>query len=609
MPLALVLAALWPALPAAAGPAPTPGPEVVPGEVVVGYESGASPAQRRAVRREGAGVLGKAAGDRVEVLRTEPGQTVETAAAELERLPGVRFAEPNYVVRLSSNDPSWSSLWGLENVGQSGGVADADVDAPDAWAVTRGTGATVAVVDTGVDVTHPDLVGGTAAGWDWVEGDAIPQDAHGHGTHVAGTIAARAENGIGVAGVAPEAVVMPLRVLGADGSGTTADVAAAFAYAGGQGVDVVNASLGGGGYSQAMADAIQGAPGTLFVVAAGNDGTDNDVSPMYPCNIAASNIVCVAATTRADAIASFSNRGATSVDLGAPGSSIYSTLPGGYGWMSGTSMATPHVAGAAALLASTGAGPEAIRSALLASVDPVASLAGVTVSGGRLNAAVALQVPDVGLPAALIAPTLAPLPPTMGALAVQLGWSAVAGAASYDIGYRRAVPTSGFGEPTDWIQGSTETAATLQGEPGSTYCFSSRSTGLDMAPSPWSEETCTTLPVDDQALGRRGPWRLRAGEYLKGYSSSSVQGAALLAGSVRAKRIAIIVTRCPGCGRVEVWFAGRLLRSIRLGAATTRRGRVIEVAFFAGERVGRLKAVVASSGRPVRIEGLVVAAA
>jgi hypothetical protein len=284
---------------------------------------------------------------------------------------------------------------------------------------TGAPGVVVAVVDSGVDVAHPDLApnlwadpGETGAGreangldddgdgliddrmgWDWVQGDNQPLDGNGHGTHVSGTIAARGDDATGVAGVAWSASIMPLRVLGDDGSGRVSDVVKAYGYAARHGARVLNASLGGGSFSRTERDAIAAAPNVLFVVAAGNDGADNDATGSYPCNYGLDNVVCVAASDQSDGLASFSNYGATTVDIAAPGVNIASSWPGA-AWrlLDGTSMATPHVAGAAALVLA--ARPEldvaGLRDALLSSTDLRPALAGRVVTGGRLNVARAL---------------------------------------------------------------------------------------------------------------------------------------------------------------------------------------------------------------------------
>jgi subtilisin family serine protease len=365
----------------------------------------------------------------LELLSLPAGSDVDAAVKALRARPDVLYAEPNlrYAISGSPNDPYFSSLWGLNNYGQTvryrTGTSDADIDAPEAWAETTGTNTLVAIVDTGVDFTHPDLSPnlwtnpgetGTDAnghdrrtngvdddgsgriddwrGWDFADGDNNPTDGHGHGTHVSGTVAARGNNSLGVTGVSWTARVMPLRVLDDNGIGYDSDITAAFAYAARMGAKVVNASLGGSGYSSAMRDAIAQASNTLFVFAAGNSSSDNDVDPTYPCSYSPANIVCVAATDSNDDLASFSNYGRSSVDIGAPGLDILSTLSvvdgGSYGYMSGTSMASPHVAGAAALVWAER--PEAtvaqVRQSLVGGAEPVSSLGGnITGSGGRLN--------------------------------------------------------------------------------------------------------------------------------------------------------------------------------------------------------------------------------
>jgi thermitase len=367
----------------------------------------------------------------LEVVRPEDGDSAR-ALSDLRDDPNVLWAEADQRRKLAA-DPLAGLLWGLDNTAQSvwgsHGTLDADIDAPEAWAVTRGAGATVAVVDTGVDTGHPDLAANLVDGHDFVDDDANPTDGNGHGTHVAGTIAA-AENGTGVVGVAPQAHIMPLRVLDANGSGWGSDVAAAFAWAGNHGVRVVNASLGSDSITLAERQAIHDHPNTLYVVAAGNSGANVESAAEYPCAYTEANVLCVGATDWNDTKASFSNYGASSVDLFAPGTKVISTYPrgfssnltstigglaDGYELMQGTSMATPHAAGAAALVAAAHPAftSAQIKTALMHSVDPVPALAGMSVSGGRLNAAAALDL-DPPAPAATAAPapTAPPAPTT-----------------------------------------------------------------------------------------------------------------------------------------------------------------------------------------------------
>lgn len=382
----------------------------------------------------------------VQLVKAEPGQSVRAAEVELERSAGVVYAEPNFIRSLSAvpNDPFFTNLYGLQNTGQSvagvSGTPDADIDAPEAWNLTTGSPDVVAaVVDSGVDVNHPDLDSVIWAnpgesgsgkesdgidddanglvddyrGWDWVADDNLPADENSHGTHVSGTITASGNDGTGITGVSQNSRVMPLRVLDANGSGTVADLISAYRYAGAKGAPILNASLGGSGYSNAELAAINAAPNTLFVVAAGNGGADGigdnvESTPEYPCAYPAANIVCVAASDQNDALAGFSNFGASSVDLAAPGVRTLSSVPGtGYSYFSGTSMATPHTAGVAALIRSLvpGASVAGVKSALLGGTEAKSAFTGKTVTGGRLNAERSLQL------AAASAGVPVPVPP------------------------------------------------------------------------------------------------------------------------------------------------------------------------------------------------------
>ncbi len=422
-----------------------------PGELIVSFAPAANAGDRLAARVEADVDFKRSLPLRgVQLVTAGPGQSVRAAEAELERSAEVVYAEPNLIRRLQAvpNDPFFANLYGLHNTGQTvagfSGTPDADIDAPEAWNVTTGSAQVVAgVVDSGVDVGHPDLAASIWAnsgesgagresngidddanglvddwrGWDWVAGDNLPADENGHGTHVSGTIAASGTKGTGVTGVSQNSRVMPLRVLDAEGSGTVADLISAYRYAGAEGAQIVNASLGGSSYSQAERDAIDAAPETLFVVAAGNGGADQvgdnvDTAPEYPCAYAAANIVCVAASDQDDDLASFSNFGSGSVDLAAPGVNTLSTYPGGYAYLSGTSMATPHAAGVAALIWSLepGASVAGVKSALLGGTDAKGAFTRTTATGGRLNAGGALQLVAQGGSALLPAgpaPTIA----------------------------------------------------------------------------------------------------------------------------------------------------------------------------------------------------------
>jgi len=352
-----------------------------------------------------------------------------------------------HVFQAVPNDSQYARLWGLNNTGQTGGTPDADIDAAEAWDISTGSSEiVVGVIDTGVDYTHPDLAAniwtnpGEIAGngidddgngfvddgngYDFVNNDGDPMDDNDHGTHVSGTIAGAGNNGLGVAGVNWSSSIMGLKFLSASGSGYTSDAVRAINYATMMrttfdvNVRVTNNSWGGGGFSTAMQSAIQasGEAGILFVAAAGNDGTNNDVSPHYPSNYDLANVLSVAATDHNDNLASFSNYGIATVHLAAPGVSIYSSVPGGgYASYSGTSMATPHVAGVAALAWSVDpdASVEDVRCALLQGTDPLGSLSGKVVTGGRLNALNTLELLGQDGPAVPYVSSLSASPSTV----------------------------------------------------------------------------------------------------------------------------------------------------------------------------------------------------
>jgi subtilisin family serine protease len=356
----------------------------------------------------------------------------ETLLAFLRTDARVAYAEPNYIVHAvaTPNDPRFASLWGLNNTGQNigcgascygspAGTTGAHISATSAWDISTGSRSTVVgVVDTGIDYNHPDLaanvwsaptaftvtVGGRAIncaaathGFNAINNTCNPLDDHDHGSHTSGTIGATGNNAVGVVGVNWIASIMGAKFLDASGSGTTAaainaiefTIQAKAVFGASANVRVLSNSWGGGGFSQALLDEINkaNANGMLFVAAAGNSSANNDVTPNYPSNYNAPNIVAVAATDNNDMLANFSNYGQTTVHLGAPGVDVLSTTRNNtYSYFSGTSMATPHVAGAAALVLSKCAlTTAALKSNLLNNVDVIGSLAGRTTTSGRLN--------------------------------------------------------------------------------------------------------------------------------------------------------------------------------------------------------------------------------
>lgn len=346
--------------------------------------------------------------------------TAKQAIEKLANHPAVAYVEPDYQVKALGipDDSRFDELWGMHNTGQTGGTADADIDAPEAWDITVGSrDVIVGVIDTGVDYTHPDLAANAWYNPGEIAGDGIdndgngyiddvhginaitgsgdPMDDQGHGTHVSGTIGASGNDATGVAGVNHEVSIVGCKFLDASGSGSTSDAIECIDYMvalknAGHNVRVTNNSWGGGGFSQALSDAITASENAdiLFVAAAGNSAVDNDVNPHYPSSYEHDSVFSIASTTHTDAMSSFSQWGLTSVDMGAPGSAILSTVPGGgYSSYSGTSMATPHVAGAAALVLSINPTLSAIelKNLLMQSGDVNADLTDKTVSGKRLN--------------------------------------------------------------------------------------------------------------------------------------------------------------------------------------------------------------------------------
>jgi len=334
----------------------------------------------------------------------------------------VEYAEPNYIYHVlgEPDDPHFTHEWGLHNTGQTGGEEDADIDAPEAWDVITGTTEVmIAVIDTGVDYTHEDLDDGrvrTDIDKDYVNDDDDAMDDHGHGTHVAGTIAAETNNDVGVAGVMWQAQILPLKVLNNRGWGSSDDIASAIRYAADQGAEVINMSLGGPLCSQTVADAVNYAyfdGGVVIVAAAGNNGG----SISYPAKH--DPVLAVGATDHNDHRAYFSNFG-DELDVVAPGVTIFSTVPNdGYDAFSGTSMASPHVAGVVGLLLAQR--PDLsngqVREILRQSADDLGESGFDRYYGyGRVNAYQALQTDTPDEPAA---PDRAECPPAVcGASAV-----------------------------------------------------------------------------------------------------------------------------------------------------------------------------------------------
>ena len=385
---AFAVSALLGLVPAAAAQqAVDPDAEAVPGEFVVTFHAGTPGAERgKAVKDHGGKVVSEipalnAVAIAFADLKTKKDKAADKAkAGELKQDKRFAAVEPNFIYRATytPNDPSLGQQYAWDRIG-----------APAAWDVTQGSSATtIAVIDTGVQRTHPDLDAKIVPGYDWVQGDTAPDDGNGHGTHVAGTAAAETGNATGGAGTCPNCRVMPLRVLDNSGSGSLANVASAITYAADNSAKVINMSLGGPG-STTLQSAVDYAfnRGTFLACAAGNSNTSS-TSNAYPGAYA--NCFAVASTTSTDARSSFSNYG-TWVEAAAPGSSIYSTwLNSGYNTISGTSMATPHVAGLAGLLASQGRTAAQIKERICTTADKISGT-GSLWTCGRINASAAVS--------------------------------------------------------------------------------------------------------------------------------------------------------------------------------------------------------------------------
>lgn len=367
------------------------------------------------------------------IIEDEDNRSVDEVLAQYRMLSEVEYAEPNIQIKLDhegagnhvhANDELFYKQWGLFNHGQDGGTSGADISAMQAWATTTGSSdVVVAVLDSGVDYTHPDLKNNiwrrpgiiiayqdedlTAEGaiddingLNLLEDSGDPLDDNGHGTHCAGIIGAEGGNEIGISGVNWTLKIMPLKFMDAEGTANVRDAIEAINYVinrkrAGVNVRIISASWGSEVRSRALEDVIRkaGDEGIMIIAAAGNAGSDNDAKPHYPASYDLNNVISVAALDRNDALTTFSNFGATSVDIAAPGQQIVSTwLQHGFEEKQGTSMATPFVSGVAALVlaAHPGITIDELRARLLNSVDPLWSLKGKVATGGRINAAKAV---------------------------------------------------------------------------------------------------------------------------------------------------------------------------------------------------------------------------
>lgn len=397
--------------------------DAVPGEYLVKLKKGMPKMSTESLNVElGSVVKSYITEQKVVVVKRPVIENFMSAEKMIKNSEYVEYVEPNYIYKIvkSPNDPMFGKLWGLNNVGQAdskgqAGTSGIDIKAIKAWDITTGSkDVVVAVIDTGVDYKNPELADNMwtneaeANGKPGVDDDnngyiddihgvnfatnsGDPMDDHGHGSHCSGTIGGRGNDGVGVAGVNWNVSIMALKFLTQSGSGTLEDAIKAINYATKMGAKIMSNSWGGGGYSQTLFDAIQAADkaGILFVAAAGNESNNNDSSPSYPNSYKIPNIVSVAAIDNKGKLASFSNWGKKTVHLAAPGVNILSTtLNKAYDSWSGTSMATPHVSGVAALLIAKDRNLThyQMKDRLVKFANPLAGLRNKVASGAMLDA-------------------------------------------------------------------------------------------------------------------------------------------------------------------------------------------------------------------------------
>lgn len=400
-------------------------PESVPGQYVVQLTKSRSSFDEQALEAKlGGKILSEVRHDMV-LLQRKVSENPADVIQSLRSRPEVLIAEPNYIFRIQQrpNDVEYEKLWGLNNVGQkdgsgSVGIPGVDMGMERAWAITTGSrDVIVAVIDTGVNYRHPDLANNMWVneaelngepgvdddgngyvddiyGYNFVKNNGDPMDDNGHGTHCAGTIGAEGNNGIGVVGVAWKVRIMAIKFLDAGGSGTLDNAIKALEYAAKSKAVILSNSWGGNINSELLERAVNATrdAGQVFVAAAGNSGMNNDTTNSVPATYRADNIIAVAAINNRGEMAYFSNYGPKTVHVAAPGVAVYSTYKNGYESLSGTSMATPHVSGLAALLLAQN--PtwtyKDVKDRIMASARPLASLRGRTISGGLADAYYAL---------------------------------------------------------------------------------------------------------------------------------------------------------------------------------------------------------------------------
>jgi subtilisin family serine protease len=609
MPAVFAMLALVAAAPAAAE-------DFVPGELIVRFKASARASERsETLAHRRAAVHAQLPLRGTQLVRLQPGDSVGAAAAAFERDPDVLYAEPNFLYRVerTPNDPMFGSLWGL-----------AEIAAPSAWDTTTGSASVVvAVVDTGIAAAHPDLSGNLWAnpgeladgddddgngivddvnGYDAYENDGTPEEAAtgeavGHGTHVAGTIGAQGDNGTGVTGVNWDVSLMAVRAADGNGGFSLFDIVDAFDYACSEGAKVINGSFGGEGSSTTLRNAIAACPGALFVFAAGNGGDDdtgddNDVTPHDPCTAPSANVLCVAAAGNSG-LASFSNYGLMTVDLAAPGVAIRSTYPGGYADSDGTSMASPHVAGAAALVLShrPTLTPVELKNVLMNAATPLPGLSGKVWTGGMLNVhsgltastaapPVPVQPPPPPPPAPPPAPadTTAPTDPAVASTSHVTGLSSID--ATVDVTWSGA---HDFGSGVDG------------------YSFAWDSSGTTV-PDATKDAEETTLQLTSAPLAPGTYWfHIRTRDNAGNWSAGTHAGPFVIAKAALPQPKRCRVPRLKGktltAARTTLRRAGCKLGPVKRARSRAPKGRIVAQRPAAGRSVGKGTPVVVTISR------------
>ena len=632
----------------AAPPRATPTPADAHDDVLVRFRADATPNQRRAVTRDLDLTVVRASRSGRTALVRGKGVSPATVRRQLAADPRVAAVGRDYQRELAADptdEPYFKYEWGLYNSGQSisgveaaTGTPDIDIDGLEAIRVLQGKPeVVVAVIDDGVDLSHPDLVGrgwtnpGEIAGngiddddnhyvddvhgWDFCHDDNTVHDAghDWHGTHVAGTIAANL-NGDGTVGVAPGVKIMPLKFIDSvDGCGSDAMAIEAIDYAADNGATLINASWGGTGKNEVLDQTIADS-GLLFVAASGNSGMDLDAPGVdfYPAESIASNILTVGAIDQNGDVATFSNYGATAVDLFAPGFNILSAYPGGYAWSNGTSMAAPHVTGIAALALSKASPPgstSALRAHVLAAAMPLAQAGCFSVTGRLANAYRAVTS---------FGPTA--IPPctwvfnagtTIGSgISSTLSWQPATGSfsgGSYVVLRRR--------EAGPWTTISTQTGRSIRQALtfGTTYRYAARTKASNgsLGPLAYGQPLEATLFQEGTSLARySGTWATTTSSSASGGKlRTSTKAGAYVEFKRAAQAIAVVGRRSTSSGQAKIYVDGVLKSTIDLRRSSTQNRVVLYSASWTTVATHTVRVVVVgTSGRPrIDIDGFAVA--